>query len=122
MVYEYMPRGSLHFIIHGILNLILCFSCSIFFLNLPFKGLSVGAELRAGISLAWPKRFQIIEGIAQGVVYLHQHSRPRIVHGDLKPSNILLDSDMTPRIIDFGLAQVLSYEDEKDTGWVAGTL
>jgi len=94
LVYEYMPRGSLHFMIH---------------------------ELRVGVSLAWPKRFQIIEGIAQGVVYLHQHSRPRIVHGDLKPSNILLDSDMTPRIIDFGLAQVLSYEDEKDTGWVAGT-
>ncbi|PVH34579.1 hypothetical protein PAHAL_8G253400 [Panicum hallii] len=95
LVYEYMPRGSLHFIIH---------------------------ELRAGVSLAWPKRFQIIEGIAQGVVYLHQHSRPRIVHGDLKPSNILLDSDMTPRIIDFGLAQVLSYEDETDTVGVAGTL
>jgi len=89
---------------------------------LPFKCLSVCAELRAGVSLTWPKRFQIIEGVAQAVVYLHQHSRPRIVHGDLKPSNILLDSDMTPRIIDFGLAQVLSYEDEKDTGWVAGTL
>jgi len=89
---------------------------------LPFKCLSVGVELRAGISLAWPKQFQIIEGIAQGVVYLHQHSRSRTVHGDRKPSNILLDSDMTPRIIDFGLAQVLSYEDEKDTGLVAGTL
>jgi len=95
LVYEYMPRGSLHFIIH---------------------------ELRAGVSLTWPKRFQIIEGVAQAVVYLHQHSRPRIVHGDLKPSNILLDSDITPRIIDFGLAQVLSYEDEIDTGRVAGTL
>ncbi|CAL4990413.1 unnamed protein product [Urochloa decumbens] len=96
LVYEYMPRGSLHFLID---------------------------ELKAGVSLAWSKRFQIIEGIAQGAVYLHQHSRLRVVHGDLKPSNILLDCDMTPRIIDFGLAQVLSSDkNEKDTFRVAGTL
>ncbi|KAL6908106.1 hypothetical protein ACP4OV_002276 [Aristida adscensionis] len=95
VVYEYMPRGNLHYIIH---------------------------ELRAGISLAWTTRFQIIERIAQGISYLHQHSRVHVVHKDLKPSNILLDSDMTPRITDFGHAEVLSSdEDEKETALVSGT-
>ncbi|KAL6654606.1 hypothetical protein ACP70R_008071 [Stipagrostis hirtigluma subsp. patula] len=94
LVYEYMP-ASLDHIIH---------------------------ELRAGVSISWSVRFRIIEGIAQGAAYLHQHSRLRVLHGDLKPSNILLDSDMTPRISDFGMAEVLSSdEDEKLKDVLAGT-
>lgn len=73
--------------------------------------------------MAWPLRFRIIEGIAQGAVYLHKHSRLRLVHGDVKSANILLDSDMTPRITGFGNSEILSSdEDEKERDSVKGTL
>ncbi|XP_056162090.1 G-type lectin S-receptor-like serine/threonine-protein kinase B120 isoform X1 [Syzygium oleosum] len=56
--------------------------------------------------LEWKRRVLIIEGIAQGLLYLHQYSRLRIIHRDLKTSNILLDKDMHPKISDFGMARI----------------
>ncbi|EEE53016.1 hypothetical protein OsJ_35722 [Oryza sativa Japonica Group] len=74
-----------------------------------------------GEQLDWSSRFQIIQGITLGIIYLHTHSgKPTIVHLDLKPDNILLDSDMNPKIGDFGLAKVL--EDDEINASVRGTL
>ena len=73
-------------------------------------------------SLNWSKRRVIAEGIAQGLLYLHKHSRLRVVHRDLKASNILLDQDMNPKISDFGLARIFGSNDtEGITKRVVGT-
>uniref|UniRef100_I1NYJ1 non-specific serine/threonine protein kinase n=1 Tax=Oryza glaberrima TaxID=4538 RepID=I1NYJ1_ORYGL len=63
-----------------------------------------GARTRR-LHLDWSTRSRIIDGIAEGLLYLHKHCGLHIVHGDLKPSNILLDSNMNPKISDFGLAR-----------------
>ncbi|CAO2142317.1 unnamed protein product [Urochloa humidicola] len=95
LVYEYLPNKSLDFFIFN--------------------------EMRRTL-LSWNKRLIIIEGTAQGLLYLHKHSRLRIIHRDVKASNILLDSEMNPKLSDFGLAKMFSSNDtEGNTKRVVGT-
>ncbi|XP_076923105.1 G-type lectin S-receptor-like serine/threonine-protein kinase At4g27290 [Bidens hawaiensis] len=90
---------------------------------MPNKGLdSVIFDKAQSELLDWSARYLIINGIARGLLYLHQDSRLRIIHRDLKPSNILLDTDMNPKISDFGTARIFGVRQlEANTSRVVGT-
>ncbi|XP_028772311.1 cysteine-rich receptor-like protein kinase 42 [Neltuma alba] len=72
--------------------------------------------------LNWKQRLNIIIGIAEGLAYLHAGSNLRIIHRDIKSSNILLDENLTPKIADFGLARCFAADKTHLSTGIAGTL
>jgi serine/threonine protein kinase len=96
LVYEFVPNRSLDLILFGTDN--------------------------REQQLSWEQRYMIINGVARGLQYLHEDSQLKVVHRDLKASNILLDVEMNPKISDFGLARIFSRDQTQAvTSRVVGT-
>ncbi|KAM1442500.1 hypothetical protein ACFXTO_010476 [Malus domestica] len=96
LVYEYVPNQSLDYFLF---------------------------ESKKRERLDWSRRCMIIGGITRGIVYLHEDSRLRVIHRDLKASNILLDENMNPKISDFGMARMFGVDDQTqgNTKRIVGT-
>ncbi|KAJ0733736.1 putative protein kinase RLK-Pelle-DLSV family [Helianthus annuus] len=122
LIYEYLPNKGLDSFIFGKWN------------NVKRKHRKVSNQQRQkqkfelltdktqSTLLGWRTRYQIINGIARGLLYLHQDSRLRIIHRDLKVNNILLDADMNSKISNFGAARSFGGNQiEANTNRVVGT-
>ncbi|XP_021802737.1 probable leucine-rich repeat receptor-like serine/threonine-protein kinase At3g14840 [Prunus avium] len=73
------------------------------------------------LKLDWPTRHKICVGIARGLAYLHEESRLKVVHRDIKATNVLLDKNLTPKISDFGLAKLDEEDNTHISTRIAGT-
>jgi len=78
---------------------------------------------KSGIRLNWMSRLRVAVGAARGLVYLHEHANPPIIHRDIKSNNILLDESLNAKVADFGLSKPkLDSEMNHVTTQVKGTV
>ncbi|CAL9762123.1 unnamed protein product [Musa acuminata subsp. burmannicoides] len=99
LVYEYIPNESLD--------------------KLLFSGEDEGNGSQ--MQLDWKRRYQVIVGVARGLLYLHEGAHTAIIHRDIKASNILLDNRWVPKIADFGMARLFPEDQTHVNTRVAGT-
>lgn len=78
-------------------------------------------ESNRNVELDWKRRYEIITSIARGLLYLHEDSHNRIIHRDIKASNILLDDKWVAKIADFGMARLFPEDESNVNTRVAGT-
>ncbi|KAL0709068.1 hypothetical protein Bca4012_016046 [Brassica carinata] len=97
LIYDYIPNGCLDSLLYS-------------------------KPRRSGAVLSWNARFQIAKGVAAGLLYLHEEWEKIVIHRDVKPSNVLIDEDMNPRLGDFGLARLYERGSLSHTTVVVGTI
>ncbi|KAL0842505.1 hypothetical protein Bca101_015750 [Brassica carinata] len=97
LIYDYIPNGSLDSLLYTV-------------------------PRRSGAVLPWNARFEIAKGVASGLLYLHEEWEQIVVHRDVKPSNVLIESNMNPRLGDFGLARLYERGSLSETTGLVGTI
>ncbi|PQQ09724.1 cysteine-rich receptor-like protein kinase 10 [Prunus yedoensis var. nudiflora] len=109
LVYEFVPNASLDHIIFGMSGIMHSFRLT-------------SNTQQSVHKLDWVRRYKIIVGTARGLLYLHEDSRLKIIHRDLKASNILIDAEMNPKISDFGMARLFVLDQTQgNTSRIVGT-
>ena len=123
LVYEYMENNSLARALFGECypHVKMCFTWLQAMSNISLIWWFIGPK-DSQLKLDWPTRHKICVGIARGLAYLHEESRLKIVHRDIKATNVLLDKDLNPKISDFGLAKLDEEENTHISTRIAGTL
>ncbi|KAF7848282.1 hypothetical protein BT93_L2134 [Corymbia citriodora subsp. variegata] len=121
LVYEYVPNKSLDQVLF-VMSIALCSTCLSKAQGHPNKRIeSFVVVNNATRVLTWEERLRIITGIAEGLVYLHKGCGVKIIHRDIKASNILLDENLEAKIADFGLARSIAPDKSHLSTGIAGT-
>ncbi|KAJ9537779.1 hypothetical protein OSB04_030512 [Centaurea solstitialis] len=126
LIYEYLQNNSLARALFGKKSLLSTIFIS-YHQELMTSPEAIGPRLGSGrvdqrLNLDWTTRKKICMGVARGLAYLHEESRLKIVHRDIKATNVLLDKELNAKISDFGLAKLDEEENTHISTRIAGTI